>query len=70
MPLMKEGKNIMDINNNKFNKAEYKINKRNNKLDLNIIIKKTNCLLFIKIICCRKITPLTPLPSFTPREKK
>ena len=39
---MKEGKNIMDINNNKFNKAEYKINKRNNKLDLNIIIKKIN----------------------------
>ena len=33
MPLMKEGKSIMDINNNKFNKAEYKINIRNNKMD-------------------------------------
>lgn len=30
---MKEGKSIMDINNNKFNKAEYKINIRNNKMD-------------------------------------
>ena len=29
---MKEGKSIMDINNNKFNKA-YKINLGNNKMD-------------------------------------
>ena len=30
---MKEGKSIMDININKFNKVEYKINIRNNKID-------------------------------------